>query len=575
MPTATERAQAIIARNGSLKSERSNFDAIAGGVAEWSMPFYNSINPSSAPGLTFAEKIYDGTLEQANFVCASGMTTNTSPATGSWFGLEAPAILRARSGGANIADEWYQQATEIVQRELSLSNFYTEIFTVHQERGLMPAGNLMTDEGDDCLLNFEAIPYGSYGIARSGKGRVDTVYREWQLSARQAKQEFGVDANGREIPGALGPKLAEAANSPEAKKRDTLFNFIQAVYPRADADRDPYKRTGENKPWASCTVCVEDQHLVRESGYDENPFAVSSWGKIAGQVWGWSPGMRVLPIVRQLNFSEKQLDLAIEKMVDPRVLVPQSMWGSVHFEAGGLTPWDENNPNGKPEEWMTGARVDMGMERAEQRRKFIKDAFHGDLWQMFSGLERDITAYQASKMDGEKLDVIVPIVHGITTELLGPTILRAFGMCYRAGFLPPAPREVMLPYGLDANGREVAAIATPQVVYTSKMSVAIKLLENRGLTDFMTQWAPLAEAKPDLLDFINFEQAVPDSARNHLVPSRWIRSAEAVAEMQAQRAKQAEAQQAAAMLESTSKSAANMGKASAPVQAAAQQAMGM
>lgn len=554
-----DKAKRIVARNSSLKSDRSTIENLWQLLGDYALPFYDITRQSASASISYAERLYDTTIEQANFVCANGTVTNTSPATERWFAFEAPAALRARFGGASLADEWFQQCSEIVQREISLSNFYSEIQGAHQERGLFGVCNLFTDEGDESLLHFESVPVGTYCIAQSSKKRVDTVYREFKLSARQAKQEFG-EQN-------LGEKLRASANDPDIKKQDQPFTFIHAVYPRSDSDRDPYRRTPDNKPWASCTVCVDDNHLVRESGYDEMPYAVSRWVTWPGQVWGWSPGLRVLPIVRQVNFNEKQLDLLVEKMVDPRVLAPQSLIGLIDFRAGGITPFDENNPNGKPEEWLTNGRFDVGFERSEQKRKAIREAFHNDLFQMFSQMEREITAYQAAQQVGEKLDVFVPIFQRITTEMLGPTLLRCFGICYRAGYLPPAPAEVMVP---GANG---VGVALPQVSYHSKMALAIKSQENRAADNFIVRAAPMVEAQPDLMDRIDGDQMIEDMARNEGLPARWIRSDEAVAAIREERALQQQAAQNVALAEGVSKAAANLGKAPPQLQERMQDAI--
>ena len=553
-----EKAKAIIRRESQLTTGRQTMESLWQKLADYALPFYDINRSNSEPSISYAERLYDATIEHANFICASGTVTNTSPATDRWFAFEAPAILRAQFGGSPVGSEWFQQCTEIVQREIALSNFYAEIQSVHQERGLFGVCNLFCDEGEDTLLHFESIPVGTYCIAQSAKGRVDTVYRKFKLSARQAKQAFGEEN--------LGQKLRDAANNTDHAKRDEQFTFIHAVYPRPEDERDQYRRTPDNKPWASCTVSVDDQNVVRESGYDEMPYAVSRWVTWPGQVWGWSPGLRCLPVVRSLNFNEKQMDLLVEKMVDPRILVPQSLVGLVDFKAGGLTPFDENS-NAKPEEWMHQGRYDVGKDRIDDKRKFIERAFHNDLFQMFAGLERDITAYQASQMAGEKLDVFVPIFQRISTELLGPTLMRCFGLCFRAGFFPPPPEELMIP---TAQG---VSLAMPQITYHSKMALAIKSLENRSADLFLQRMQGVAAVKPDVVDWLNDDAFVPDSARNEGVPARWIRSKEQVDAMREERALAQAAAERAQLAESVTKSAANLGKAPPQLQDAAQNAI--
>ena len=49
-----------------------------------------------------------------------------------------------------------------------------------------------------------------------------------------------------------------------------------------------------------------------------------------------------------------------------------------------MTYFDPNNPQATPKEWGTGGRYDIGVERAESKRKAINEAFHVDLFQMFA-----------------------------------------------------------------------------------------------------------------------------------------------------------------------------------------------
>lgn len=553
------KAQAIVHRQARLESDRQTITTLWSRLADYGFPFHN-INRTSSPTTSFAERIYDSTLMQANFVCASGVTTNTTPATDRWFALEAPSQLRSRIGGGSEADLWFQECTEILHRELAASNFYSEILPFNAERSFYGTGNLFTEEGEESLFQFRAIPISSYDIAWSAQGRVDTVYRKWTMSARAAAQQFK--------PERLTPELRKAWEAENGRHKDREFTFIHAVYPRSDSERDPYRRDGANKRFASCYVCVEDKALVRESGYDEFPYAVSRWDVWPGQIWGWSPGLMEIGVIRQLNQHEKMLDLLLEKKIDPRVLVPQSMWGTVDFKAGGITPFDENNPNAKPQEWMTVGDAREGKERGDLKREEIRRAFHNDLFQMFGQLEQRITAYEAAQRAGEKLDVFIPVFQRLTTECLNPTLLRCFGIAFRAGYFPEPPADV---FTQTRNGEPTIAI--PKVAYQSRMALAIRALENRSFDTFMQRMAVLAQADPTVMDWLNQDEAVPALARNDMVPSKWIKRQKDVVALRQARAEQQQAAQTAALAESATKSAANLGTAPQWLQSAAANAL--
>ena len=80
-------------------------------------------------------------------------------------------------------------------------------------------------------MHFNTLHIAEYFIQENTKGTVDTLYRKYKMTARQAVQEFGEDN--------LGTKVKEAVKD----KPDTQFNFIHAVEPTED-----YKRaTGKTK----------------------------------------------------------------------------------------------------------------------------------------------------------------------------------------------------------------------------------------------------------------------------------------------------------------------------------------
>src|SRR5690606_4715799 len=106
---------------------------------------------------------------------------------------------------------------------------------------------------------------------------------------------------------------------------------------------------------------------------------------------------------RQLNFLEKNMDALAEIAAFPRMLIPQNYVGDIDTRAGGVTYFDASNPNAAPREWATNGRYDVGLDRANRKQRAIEDAFHVDLFQMFSQQEKQMTATEVSERAAEKL----------------------------------------------------------------------------------------------------------------------------------------------------------------------------
>lgn len=528
------------------------FDTLWQDIFNYMLPRKSQILEKKTPSAEeYANRIHNNTAGDANIVLASGLVTNTTPATERWAVFDAPWQLKARNGGSPEAEKWFAEVSEITMSVIAGTNFYSEIHEFHLERNPGGTAMLYIEEGKDTPVVFKTIPLGTYTFALNEEGTLDTVMREFELTARQAVQKFGL-AN-------LGDKVKAAYESNTGK--DKKFCFLHTVEP--NEEREPGQYDGGNKPFKSCYDSLEDKMAVQEGGYDEMPYVISRFLLWPGEIWGYGPGIDALPIVRQVNEMEKNMDVLGETAAFPRILVPSNMYGTINYAPGTETPMDESAGQfGQPREWLTGGRYDIGKDRIEIKDKAIRKIFHNELFQMLGQMEPGrLTAYEVMQRVSEKLELFVPVFQRFTKECLEPALLRTFGILFRAGFYPEPPIEVLEPVGADVSGAPVYNLVKPKVSFQSKMALAIKALENRSFVEFMQIMEPIAQIKPEVLDAVNFDRAVPDIARNLGLPTRWETTEE---EMQAIKQSRAQAQQmaqAAEMMESMSKSAANVGKA--------------
>jgi hypothetical protein len=544
-------AKDILSRHDQLKGERQVWDNIWQELADLIQPRKNQILSKQTPEASKNADLSDTTAVDANMVLAAGQLQYITPASERWFAYDYPEGLRSRNNGQvpSKASKWFADCTDIAMRELARCNFYTEAHETYLDRGGMGTACLYAQAGNRTALNFSSHPVGTYAIAEDEEGYVDTVYREFKLTVRQAVQRFGVDN--------VGEKIRKAYNDDSSAKLDEKFTFVHAVYPREDSKRDSRKIDGPNKPIASVYVCVEDKKVVSESGYEEMPYFVTrylTWGE---EPYGYCPSIDVLPTIRQVNFIEKQMDALAEKAAFPPMLIPTSLEGVIDIRAGGKTVFDENMPaSGQPREWQTQGRYDIGADRVQKKQEQIKKAYHNDLFQMFAQAERQMTAYEAMQRVSEKLVMFSPTFARLTTELLNPLLQRVFGILLRAGMFPPPPPEVFVDQGA---GR--LALASPQVVYTSKVALAIKALENRSFVEFMQIVAGLVQLRPEVLDKLDADKVFADIMRNYSLPTGWLLDDEVVDQVRAARAQQQQAQAQLMAAQTLAKTGADMGKA--------------
>lgn len=551
-------AQEICARVETLKGERITLETLWQEIASSSSPRKAQIQRITTPGSEVDEMaMYDMTLGQASLVEAAGMMSNITPGTDRWCAFTAPEWLKTQRG-EDVAASYYEQISNITIQLLAASNFYTEIHESYLNRNDFGTCCLWASEGRRTALNFRSCQIKEFLFAEDDEGFVDTVFRQFELTARQALQQFGSDP--------LPTQVREAASDP--KRCDTKFTFIHCVYPRSDMERTPGARDGRNKPVASVYVSKQGETIVSEGGFDEMPYAVSRYLRRDDSVWGYGPAEFCLPTVRQLNLLEQNLDILSEVSANPRLLIPSSLAGNVDLRAGGVTIFDESTRE-LPREWMTGGRYDIGKDRVDDKRAFVKQAFHNDLFQMFSGLEREITAYQAMQMVNEKLDSFGPTFLLLTTELLTPVLQRVYGVLQRGGYFPPPPPEIVVetPGGF--------AYPVPAVSFNSKFALAMKAAQNRSFVEVQQLLQPLLAIDPTVVDNFDLDKASRGVARNTGYPDDWIRKEEEVAGLREQRAQQQQAAQAVEAAQGIGKAAADVSKASPDIQNRLAQMTGM
>lgn len=537
MKSKTDLADRVLMRHAELSAQRATWETLWEDIAKFVMPRKAGLfTKESQPSVEDETLLFDGTAVRANMILANGQLAWMTPMESRWFSMDPPKEMESE----DEIEQWFQRCTEVVQAELARSNFYTEIHELYLDRGAFGTAAILVEAGRNLSLNFTKIDLGTFAVSENDEGYVDTITREYEMTARQAALKFGVDA----LPEAMRKEL-------ESSKANRKFPVIHTIYPRGPGEIETGKRDSENKPFASVYVCKQSKTVLLSSGFDEQPFFVTRYLKWKNaEAYGYSPSWTALPEARQLNFLEKQLDSLAEIMAFPRILVPAGFDGDIDLRAGGVTYFDPNNPSATPKEWGTTGRYDVGLARAESKRNAINEAFHVDLFKMFAQLEKQMTAREVAERSAEKLIQFSPTFARMTTELFNPLLRRVFAVLARQGKFPPPPQQLAM----------IGFIPEPEVSYNSRVALAVKQLENMAFIRSSEMLLPYANIRPEMLDNFDFDEITRDMARNDGLPARWLMEEEMVAQMRAQRAQAAQAQMEAEQLERT---AAALGKAGA------------
>lgn len=502
-----------------LKGERSTLNSHCQEIAERILPYRADFEVQRTMGEKRSEKIFDSTAAIALTRFTSAFTSMLVPEGQQWHGLtnsnpELMKILRVR--------EYYEEVTKILFRERYRGGFGSQIQEVFTSLGAFGTGGYLVEPASKGGIYYKAQPLSKYWICENDEGKIDTVYREYKFTARQAFQHFG-----NQTPSII---LDCVKDQP-----DKTFDFFQCIMP--NEEYNPERMDYLGMPFASYDVCLQDKEKpVRRGGYHTFPFPVSRFMTIAGEPYGYSPAMCVLADVKMLNEMEKTNIKIAHQRASPAWLIADDLMGSaINFKPDALNYGGVNSMGQQLITPMaTGGDLSYSLEMANQKRQVINDAFFVSLFQILVEAHT-MSATEVIERAREKAALLAPAFSRQQTELLGMTIEREIDILSRQGRLPEMPPEL-----IEAQGEY-------EVVYDSPLARAQRSEETVGFARTMEMIIPIAQQDPTVLAMFDFEAIGRGLSELNGMPARWMRSKE---EVEALKEQQAQAQQAQALLQS-------------------------
>jgi len=511
------RADDIIRRQEKMATDRAVFDSHWREIAERILPRADYFRVNRQPGDKHTEKIFDSTANLALERFAAAMESMLTPRTQRWHKL--------RTGVEELDEnqevkEYLDQVTSILfqVRYSPKANFASQANEAYMSLGAFGTGAVFTDDLIGRGIRYRSIALSELYVAENYQGMVDTVHRRFSMTARQAVQKFGADKVGDKIKNAY------------EKTPEQPFEFIHAVGPRQDIDygRKDYR----GMPFYSCYIAIEGRALVSEGGYHSMPYAVGRYVTSPKEVYGRSPAMTVLPDIKMINEMSKTVIRAAHKLVDPPLLLQEDGALQAFDLRPGALNYGGVNDQGQQlvHALQTGARVDIGLDMMEQRRKTINDAFLVTLFQILVDAPQ-MTATEAMLRAQEKGSLLAPTMGRQQSEFLGPLIERELDILGRAGALPEMPDVLKQAGGMV------------EIEYVSPLNRAQRADEGVAIMNTLQAIAPLAQIDPKVMMIFDPEQVARELADINGVPAKVLRSPEDIKAMDDQAAQAAQAQQ--------------------------------
>ena len=503
----TDLAKNLLSRFDRLKSQRQNWESHWQEVADYMQPRKADVTKTRSKGDKRTELIFDSSpLQSVELLAASlhGMMTNPSTP---WFSLK---FKNDGMEGEDEAKEWLESTTEIMYSVFNKSNFQQEIFELYHDLITFGTAAMFIEEDDEDDLKFSTRHINEMYISENDKGRIDTVFRKFRISARAAIQKFKT----------VSTNIAVIAKKDPYEE----VEILHAVYPRSDFN--PAKQDKENMPFESVYLDADSGDELSVSGFKEFPFVVPRYLKASHEIYGRSPAMTALPDVKMLNEMSKVIIKSAQKQVDPPLLVPDDGFMlPVRTVPGGLNFYRAGTRD-RIEPLNIGANNTLGLNMEEQRRNSIRNAFYVNQLQMQDGPQ--MTATEVIQRNEEKMRLLGPVLGRLQSELLKPLIDRSFAILMRKNLFPNPPEFL--------SGQDI------EIEYVSPLAKAQKSTELSSIMRAVEILGSLSNVAP-VFDHINMDKLVRHLTSIVGVPQKILKpQAELNAERQ-EAAAQAEQQQ--------------------------------
>lgn len=504
----TDLSKELLRRFGKLKAQRQNWESHWQEVADYMMPRKADVTKTRSKGDKRTELIFDSSpLHAVELLSASlhGMLTN--PAT-PWFSLKFKNIDMLDE---DLANEWLEDTTEKMYETFNRSNFQQEIFELYHDLITFGTAAMFIEEDADDIVRFSTRHIGEIFISENNKGRIDTIFRKFKITARAAIKQFGENNVSSKL-------LAIATKDPYEE-----VEILHVVFPRDKFDSK--KKDAKNMPFASVYIETDSKEQISESGFNEFPYVVPRYLKASFEIYGRSPAMTALPDVKMLNEMAKTTIKAAQKQVDPPLLVPDDGFIlPVRTVPGGLNFY-RSGTRDRIEPLNIGANNPLGLNMEEQRRNAIRDTFYVNQLMMQNGPQ--MTATEVVQRNEEKMRLLGPVLGRLQSELLRPLIDRTFAIMFRQKLFKQVPEFL--------SGKDI------QIEYVSPLAKAQKTSELQSIMRAIEIFGSLSKIAP-VFDHVNIDNLVVHLAEIVGVPAKVLNSRAEVNAIRQQKQQQAEQQ---------------------------------
>ncbi len=494
--------------------EFQNWKSFANNITIYAEERKGGILGGRTAGQIDNSRIFDTTIREKLEVFSAGIVSDLTPQSEPWLELESQAF-----NADEESKNFYNAASDRMRMRIGQSNFYRGFHESVHSGGLLGTFCLAMMPSRKKKFNFVEIPFGQYRFREDEDGIANTVYHEWEPKTVSQIEGFFAKqiAEGKvKLPEAM----LECKNSDVPAQRNKKFTIIHVVKPREGAS-ESIPAIEAKRPFSSEYICKETiSTILADGGLYYQPYIVTRILKSRHDGgFGRSPGTQIYPTTRVLNRVIRDVGVAIEKGVDPPMLVPKDSSHRRDTRPHGEIIFDPHIANGRPEPYIVPFDIQAVEWFTNRLEDQISNAFFNDMFKFFTNQRvatTEKTAFEAQLQAEEQLRLFTPIFLNIVDECLDRVAENMFIQMYLDGDFADL---------IEDAGGEVPGNFS--VTYNSRIALAVKAQRSQGAmrvaqaSQMIDQFVPGAGARA-----LDWEGVLADMAQDSTVSAARINKEE-------------------------------------------------
>ncbi len=443
---------------------------------------------------------YSGVPSSALSIWVDGMQGHLVSQSLRWFKniTSSPQLNRV-----DEVKKYVQEYDEAMYGEYNRSNYYAILGEWFRDAGSIGTATLFTEEdiGRGVAVHTPIHPREIF-ISEDKYGNVDVVFRKFFLTAKQAVDKFDETKLSKDV-------VDNAREHPEKK-----HEFIHAVYPNTDRMfgsilskdkriKSVYIQSESKKP--------ESDGILKESGFDINPYAVWRLRKNSDEIYGYSPAADAMVSIKKIHQMSKTLLAAAHRAVSPSLNVPEHMRGNTRMTPDGHNYYERGGDIIK--QIHTGVNYPIAIDREEKEQRVIEDAYRVEFFLILARAEREMTATEIMERAAEKSVLLGPQQDRLYSEGLVPANENVHEIADKAGRLPEPP-QILIDAAEEAEKRGLPPIRLSLQLIGPLAQARKRSTEMQPIKNGLNEIAQASTIFPKVLDKID-----PDKLAERILDS--------------------------------------------------------